>query len=49
MNDIFIPTLNQILYLVTLIIIGYILIKIENIVKTCDKNVDFWDFICYNF
>ncbi len=25
------------------------LIKIENIVKTCDKNVDFWDFICYNF
>ena len=37
MNDIFIPTLNQILYLVTLIIIGYILIKTKILPENSSK------------
>ena len=37
MNDIFIPTLNQILYLVTLIIIGYILIKTKTLPENSIK------------
>ena len=37
MNEIFIPTLNQILYLVTLILIGYILIKTKILPENSSK------------